>query len=121
MANKYEVGENPIQDFLFQLMMLNYDITAEESKDTIEETIIYLLDSMGVESKYLKYLDYDIQTVKNEHVKVIPENFVTALWFSGIIPLDCDLTEKNNELRYNGKICKFNYETKKILWKKLEK
>lgn len=117
MGNKYNAEENPIRDFLFQLMIMGYDISDDEIRDTIDETIVYMLESMGIGYGNIKYLDYDIKKVRGEHIKVVPENFITALWFSGIVPLNCDSAYEKNQFTYNGKLYTFNRKTKKISWK----
>lgn len=118
MINDDKLNENPIRDFLFQLMILDYDITHDEMKDTIYNTIIYILQEMNVKS--IEYLDYKIKKIKNEHIKVVANNIITALWFSGIFPLDPDKIYKKNEMIYNDKQIKFNNKTKKLLWKKIK-
>lgn len=121
MVNEDNVNESPIRDFLFQMMLLDYDITHKEMKDSIYDTIIYMLDYLGVESNFISYLDYDIKKVKNEHIKVVSENIITALWFIGILPQDCDSVYENNLLEYDGKLYKFNKKTKKLTWKRIKK
>jgi hypothetical protein len=99
-------------------MVLGYDITHYETINTIDETIVYLLENMGVNHEHINYLDYDIEPVDNDidNIKVIANNIITALWFSGIMPLDCDLIYKNNQMQYNGKLYKFDKQTKKLTW-----
>lgn len=122
MINDDNLRQSPIRDFLIQLMILGYDISDDESFDAINENISFILENMGVEQEHLIYLDYEIKAVEDDsnHINILPNNFVTGLWFSGVIPLNPSVAYKNNELKYNGKLFEFNKETKKVITKEIE-
>jgi hypothetical protein len=121
MVNDLNVRESPIRDFLFQLMILDYDISNDDLYDSIFENIVFILEQMGISSELIVYLEYKIKRIKGEYIKIIPENIITALWFSGILPYDCDSVFDKNEIKYDNKIYKFNRKTKKLTWKKIKK
>ena len=117
MINDSQVNESPIRDFFFQLMMLEYDLSEEEMINSLYSTIHYMLEQMDVGTDPMEYLDFNIKKKDMNYLKVIANNIVTALWFTGIIPLNPDSVYENNEMRYNGKLYKFNNKTKKLTWK----
>lgn len=119
MAENYDWGINPLKDFIFQLLMYDSDISKEKYKIEIKNTILYLLEEIGVEEKDLNYLDYDIKRHYNKY-KIIPENIVCALWFSGLFPTDCYKTNKENKLIFKNKKYIFNEKTKRLTWKKIK-
>jgi len=121
MINDDKLRENPIRNFLFQLMILDYDISNNELYDSIFENIVFILEQMNISSESIIYLEYKIKKIKKEHIKIIPENIITALWFAGILPYDCDSVYNKNEIEYNDRIYKFNKKTKKLTWKKIKK
>lgn len=117
MAEKYVMGKNPIRDYLFNLMTMGADISDENMGDSVYNSIIYILEHTGVPEQDLKYLDFSIVRERDEYYKVIPENIVTALWFSFKFPINCDITYNNNKTNING--IEYTFNNNKLTWKKI--
>lgn len=113
MENKYEWNENLFRDLLFMGINKDLDIASEEYKQDVHDGFVELLNLYGYEEADMAYLDYKIIN-NNEHYKVQTNNFITALWFSGVFPEDVELILKATELIIGDKKYKFNKKTKKI-------
>ena len=121
MGDNYVWGVNPIKDYLFQVMTYGADISDPKMKENLETTIITILDAMGVDTIMVsEYLDFKIKKEKGDFVRVVPANIVTALWFSGILPSDCDTVYIHNKCRFDGKIYTFNRKTKRLKSEKIK-
>ena len=118
MGNNYVWGNSIVKDFLFQLLLQKNDITEPEMKEGIEGNIKYILLSFGVRNEDLAYLEYEIKKTKGIHFKIIPDNILTAMWFSGYYPEKCDLIYQKNYAKFDNKLFKFNKKTKKLKWEK---
>lgn len=118
MGNNYRWGNSMVQDFLFQLLLQENDITNPEIEAGIEGNIKHILLRYGVRNEDLAYLEYKIKKSKDVHYKVVPDNIITAMWFSGYYPDKCDLIYEKNYAKFDNKLFKFNKRTKKIKWEK---
>lgn len=117
MGNNYYIGENLIQDFLFQLLITGQDIASEKLQEAILQSISFLLENSGVNNKDLVYLDYKIKKT-NEYYKLIANNMITAIWFTGFFPDDVDKIFNKKEVIYDNIHFKYNSQTKKLKWQK---
>lgn len=116
MDEIYKWGYNPLKDFLFQLILNNYDISKDEVFNEIELNIINMLTYLGIDEHCLKFLDFEIRK-KDNHFKVISNNIVTAMWFSGAYINDCSFAIDNNSVTFENRKYRFNKKTKKLTWK----
>jgi hypothetical protein len=121
MANEYEWENNPFQDFLLSSLIYGADITDKELEVEIYVAFTSLLEYVVPYSdNELELLDFEIKKRKGKF-KVIGNNFISALWLSGIFP------ENPNDLRTNNKVIinkiryKFNNKTKKLSYKSIKK
>ena len=121
MAKIYEWGNNPIRDFLLQIMLFEKNITDTNIKDGINGNISFLLKRMNVNEYNMQYLDYTLKETKKGYVRVVPNNIVCAMWFIGALPPNCDNIIKKNSVYFNGKKYKFNKRTKRLTWIKAKK
>ena len=120
MGEKYNWGENLINDFLLQLIFLGNDITNEKFILEIKNSIMIMISEMGVDANDLYYLDYEIKKNKSGIIQVIPGNIVCAIWFIGAVPNNCDFVFKENYVIFKSRKYKFNKKTKRLTWEKLK-
>ena len=121
MGDNYKWGDNPVQDFLFQLLLLGNDLTHSELEDGITENIAMILTYMGIKpGEITQYLEYKIKKDKGIHFRVMPNNIVSAMWFTGIVPENSETVFLNNSAVYKGNKFKFNKKTKRLTWAKLK-
>jgi len=120
MGSRYEFGENILQDFLFQLQINDNDITHKDFQEGIMENSMFLLEGIGVHYEDLQYLDFGLKKEGVGSVRVMPCNIVTALWFSGIFPENCEVAFLNNSAVIGGLKYKFNKKTKRLSWVKVK-
>jgi hypothetical protein len=101
MANQYKWGINPFQDTLLDIMLRGGDIGVPKNRDAIIDIFKYILELYLINKKDIIYLDFDIEN-KNGYYVVIGNNFITALWLSGIIPDESLEVLKANEFNFDG-------------------
>ena len=120
MGSSYEFGNNILCDFLLQLQLLGNDITHKDYQEGILENSMYLLQGIGVPYDDLQYLDFGLKSESPAHVRVLAYNIVSALWFSGIFPENCEVAYLNNSTVIGGIRYKFNKKTKRLSWVKVK-
>lgn len=116
MGNKYIAGINPFQDLLFTSIMYDVDLLNNEVKDDIYDSLVFILENVLDDLDELEYLDYDI-IKRNNVVKIIGNNIISALWLSGIIPYDTEKVLNENRFEFNNRIYYYNKTKKKLTWK----
>lgn len=121
MGRLYEWDENPLRDFLFRVMLLDNDITDSKYEEGIETNIEFILSHMGVNDYDLRFLDYKFKEKKKGYIQVQPQNLVSAMWFIGALPYNCNIVNKRNSIDFNGKTYKFNKRTKRLTWVNIKK
>ena len=121
MGKVYKWNESPLRDFLLQIMLLDNDVTDSKFKDDIKNNISFMLSHMGVDNYDMRYLDFNLKEHKKGYVKVMPKNIVSAMWFIGALPPNCNNILKDNFVVFNNKKYKFNKKTKRLTWKKVKK
>lgn len=121
MANEYEWEINPFQDFLLASLMYGADITDKELEVEIYVAFSSLLEYVAPYSESeLELLDFEIKKRKNKF-SVIGNNFISALWLSGIFPENPDDLKNKNEIIVDKIKYKFNSKTKKLSNKLIKK
>lgn len=115
MGNEYEWGYNPLNDFLLQLLMTQQDPTDKKIKEGVDNNIRYILMSIGIPQDDLIYLSYEIKK-RVGHFKVVANNILTAMWFSGFYPPDIDLIYNKKMVIFDNIKFTFNEKTKKLKW-----
>lgn len=121
MANEYEWEINPFQDFLLASLMYGADITDKELETEIYVAFSSLLEYVAPYSNSeIELLDYEIKKRKDKF-KVIGNNFISALWLSGVFPENPKETINNNEIVIDKIKYKFNDKTKKLSYKLIKK
>jgi len=113
MANNYIWNMNPIQDVLFKSLQADANLSDKKFKKDLHEIFVYILGNYLNNENDIVYLDFDIKK-SDEHYKVIGNNILTALWFSGVIPDDSYNVNENNVCYTNDKIYTFNPKTKTL-------
>lgn len=118
MAIEYEWGKNMMKDFFFHLMLTDNNILNKDIKNEIENQLIVLLTNVVKDEKDLVHLDFEIERGVDENdVKIVGNNIITTLWFSGLIPNDVDLTSRQNKIKIKDKIYHFDKKKKKLIIK----
>jgi len=120
MGSKEALGKNPLQDFLITLIISGVDISDMSYKQSIENECKNYLEMCLINPKDVVFLDFEIKASKsNTHLKVVSNNILTALWFSGIVPANSLEILANNRHYYDGSVYKFNEKTKVLTVKKI--
>ena len=87
----------------------------------ITNNIASILSYMGAKPNDInQYLEYNIKKDKEIRFSVLPNNIISAMWFTGILPENCETAFLNNSAVYRGNQFKFNKKTKKLTWMKLK-
>lgn len=120
MANLYNFGYNPFEDYLIRLLMYNTNISDKKLKSEINNIFIHILENILDNENDLVFLDFEIQKT-NEYYKVSGKNAISAVWLSGIFPLDVAQYVKENEFNIGDKIFQYNSETYELELKKQSK
>ena len=118
MASLYSFGYNPFEDYLIQSLMHNVDISNEKLE--IHNTFTYILENILDNTRDLIYLDFEIIKT-NEYYKILGKNTISAIWLSGIFPLNVAQTIEENEINISDKIFQYNSETHELELKKQRK
>lgn len=113
----YNWGGNVLTDFFVQLMLMDYDISDYSFVESGKMHYMEYLMNNGVEPNHLKFFDFDVSRDKDgNHFKIKPDNIVSAMWICGFFPENCNLLFEENKTIFDGKIFKFNKETKSLTW-----
>jgi hypothetical protein len=115
MANRYIMGYNPIQDFLFQSMMYDVNLSNKRKFVDIQSAIVIILQNILDNECDIIHLDLEIRGNKN-NVKVIGKNIISALWLSGIFPKNVNDTLKRNEYKIDNIIFKYDSNNHKLTY-----
>ena len=117
-----EVGESILRNYLIQELILSEQTWSEEFFDRVNENCIDIIidvynqlynKEIDVNKYYNMTLDYKDY---GDDMKVICNNPVSALWFSGVFPPDnLDKIMLLNKFVNNKKIYTFNKKTKKLV------
>ena len=118
MGSVYKKRANPVRDFFIQMILIDINFKDKKIQDDIFTTIQNILLSVGVYEDELVYLDYKIKIDKLS-VKIIPSNFICALWFIGALPDDPLLVIEHNQAIVGDYVYKFNKKTKKLSKRKI--
>ena len=120
MASDYGWGINPFQDFLFETLQSDIDISDEEMEADIYIGFTTILQYFKNNEKYENYLDYEIK--KNDICfKIVANNALTALWLSGIIPINPENVIIENKFEIGDRLYRFNEKTKRLTYRELKK
>lgn len=116
MANEYNWGINPFENALLDIIIKGGNIGSKNNKDTIVDIFKYILSLYLKNIKDMVYLDFEIINNRG-YYKVIGNNFITALWLSGIIPENTTSVIESNEYAYDGYHYSFDYIKKELKYK----
>lgn len=122
MGSKYVWGTNPFQDFLFGwLMDTDEDIDISDGDVEVDIYVAFttILKYFKNNEKYEKYLDYEI---KKDDIcfKVVAKNALTALWLSGIFPINPEDVLNENRFEVGDRVYRFNEKTKRLTYKQIK-
>lgn len=120
MASDYIWNINPFQDFLFEVILNDIDISDKEMKSEIHMAFSRILEYYVPDKYENQYLSFDIKNKKGSF-KVIAKNIVTALWLSGIFPANPKKVIGSNEYIIENTKYKFNPKTNKLTYKIIKK
>jgi len=119
MGSNYVWGINPFQDFMFQSLLYNIDVSDKNIKNDIHNTFINILQNYLKNINDIVYLDFKI-IKNNEYYKLIGNNMISALWLSFVIPDNVESVLKTNKYQIDN--IEYNYDKrKKILTFKYKK
>ena len=113
MGSKYEWGYNPVRDSLLQMIEIGVDISDKQFKRELNQIFMYILENHLKNQEDMVYLDFKIKKI-NKHYKLIGNNIVSALWFSGIMPHNPTVVFDKNECHVGNITYSFD-KKKKIL------
>lgn len=113
MAKVYEFGNNPFQDYLLNVLLINVDISTKDAKKDLDNVFTYMLSSIyGKEN--MVYLDFEVKKKKDDHFKLVGKNFISALWLSCVFPKDIEEVTKDNFFMSGNKKYIFNRKKNKL-------
>lgn len=119
MASKYKWGQNPIHDYFVQNLIDNVDLSKKRVLEEVSENLISFITHFLGDENDIKYLDFQVKRDKFDGYSVVANNFITGLWFSGVVPTDIERVISDGNLVFNNKEYTYNKKTKKIKIKKL--
>lgn len=98
--------------FLY-LNQINFNYKSDDAFDLIKNMfVVVLIKNYGVKHDDIRYLMFDLVVDDiGDWIEFKPLNIITALWFNGLIPKNCDSVYKTNKCYYNGLEYSFDYET----------
>lgn len=120
MGSSYDWGINPFQDFLFNSVIHNTDISDKELETDIYVGFATILEYFVDDERDIHYLDFEIRK-KSTYFKVVAKNAITALWLSGIFPKNLRNVLETNEFVFENIKYRFNDKTKKLTYKLIKK
>lgn len=113
MGKLYEWGYNPFKDYLFDLMLKNVDISKTKTQKNIENDFYVILNYYLNNEKDIVYLDFDIIEIDDTY-ELVANNFISALWFSGLLPDDCEEVMNEGELIVDDHVYWFDDQQHKL-------
>lgn len=113
-------NKNFISEFFSELLMLDYQFS------NVEELHLYVAEILkiyySVNEMDLNYLNFSIKYGKNKNdIRLIGNNFISALWLSGIIPKNIKECVNNNKYGDDLNMYFYDEEKKELLIKKKTK
>lgn len=113
-------NKNFISEFFSELLMLDYQFS------NIEELHLYVAEILktyySVSELDLNYLSFGIKCGKNKNdIKIIGNNFISALWMSGVIPKNTKECINNNKYEDDLNMYFYDEEKKELLINKKTK
>ena len=115
MGNLYKWNYNPFHDFLLKSIMFGANISDKQMQGDIYAAFVFILQNILDNPKDVVHLDFKI-VGDGTHYKVVGKNAISAIWLSGVFPMNSDLMLKNNvfvignrKYSYNKKTCKLTY------------
>lgn len=113
MANSYEFGRNPFQDFLMESLMYDVNISNRQFLNEITSSFKIILEEMLENPKEVLFLEFDIKNIDG-HYKLIGKNSVSALWLSGIFVDDASFIVRKNKFKLGNKLFTYNTKTNEL-------
>jgi hypothetical protein len=111
MGSKYLMGINPFHDLLLSSVIAGVDLQDESvTSDLYNIFSEFLVDYFDVNERDLAYLDFVLKH-KGCLTQVIGNNIISALWLSGIFPVDTYDVIKSNT--YVSKNIKYTFDLNK--------
>lgn len=104
---------NYLHSFLVQLLILDYDFSNVEDIKLLITHFLYEKKLVDIEN--LLELDFKVESDDDgNYFRVVSNNMVTALWFSGIFPKNIVEVNKKNFYFYKNKKYVFNPQKKTL-------
>lgn len=121
MASSYVFGDNHLRDMMISEIMIDeYEKPVDLHSSIIEKCVAMIrgiYKSVDV-PEFEKYIDFEFDVDKEQKsIKLIPFNIVSALWFSGVFPLDCRKVYLDNYFVKNNIYYIFDPKKKKLIIK----
>ena len=113
MGTIYRWNKNPFRDFLLKSLIYGVDISDKSAKAAINYNFNYILENVLENKEDVVYLDFNI-TKKDDYFKLMGKNAVSALWFSGIFPVDATNIMKSNTFIIGNRKYEYNKKTKEL-------
>jgi len=113
MGSKYQKNINPVNDIFLDMMMSGYDFSSKKSHQELYSMMLYVLEGSLYNESDMRFLEFDIKTQHNGSlVKIVPDNIICALWFSGIIVENTSKVVEENKFVFDNKSFSFNKKRK---------
>jgi len=116
MAKIYRYNENIFKDLMLNALMFDEDISSKRFRSDFQNEIIDILGYVLTDINDVKYLNFDI-TNDDGYYKITAYNILTALWFSGIFPIETKEILIKNSFQYGNIHYKFNKKNNTFTYK----
>ncbi len=102
--------------------LLLHDFNFKKYEELYVNTLYMLEFFCGVSEKDARHLDFDVKFgCDNNDIKIIANNILTALWFSGVFPNNPTECLNKNKCVNNDLVYGFDKKQKKLLISSLNK
>ncbi len=115
MGSQIKWTYNPFHDFLLQSIMYDIDISDKKLKPDLYASFAFILQNVLENKNDVVYLDFEIIN-NNNHFKVVGKNAISAVWLSGLFPIDSEPILKSNTFTIGERKYKYNKKTKELTY-----
>jgi hypothetical protein len=109
MGSEYKWGDNPIKDMLVKALLLDANISEDESKLDFFNIFSYIIICYLNNPEDIVHLDFEIIGSDGKYV-LIGNNLISALWMNWILPKSPRSVVDKNE--YNIGNTKYTFDEK---------
>ena len=120
MASEYYWGYNVFQDVLINATLNEINISDDNFKSKLNGVFSQIIINYLENKSDIVYLDFEISSIGCKY-ELVANNFITALWLSGVFPDNVKYTIHNDEYSYDDGSFTYNKKTKKLKFKNITK